>query len=64
MEVAEAEISISIGELKRIPLEWGKEVRFNSYQGEERVGSFSVELISIVGSLDSQHWERIVVRYG
>jgi hypothetical protein len=63
VDVAEAEISISIRQLKRVPLEWGEEVRFFSYQGKEPVGSFSVELISVMGSLDSLRWDRLLVRY-
>jgi hypothetical protein len=63
VDVTEAEISISIRELKRVPLEWGEKVRFVSYQGKEPVGSFSVELISLMGGLDSLRWERLFVRY-
>jgi hypothetical protein len=63
VDVAEAEISTSIRELKRVPLEWGEEVRFTSYQGKEPVGSFSVELLSVVGTLESSHWDRLLVRY-
>jgi hypothetical protein len=63
VEVAEAKISISIGELKRVPLEWGEEVRFVSYQGKEPVGSFSIELISVMGSLVSLRWDRLLLRY-
>jgi hypothetical protein len=62
VDVAEEEISISIGQLKRVPLEWGEEVRFTSYQGKEPVGSFSVELLSVVGTLESSHWDRLLVR--
>jgi hypothetical protein len=50
-------------ELKRVPLEWRAEVRFASYQGQEPVGLFSVWLISVMGSLDSPHWDRLLVRY-
>ena len=63
MEVAETEMSISMRELKRLRLEWGKEVRFDSYQGKERIGSFSVELIAARRSRDSLHWVRILIRY-
>jgi hypothetical protein len=63
VDVAEEEISISIGQLKRVPLEWGEEVPFDSYQGKERIGSFSVELLSVVGTLESSHWDRLLVRY-
>ena len=63
MKIAETYVSLRMSELKGIGLTIFEPALFSAYSAGTKVGTFQVDLMSVEGTLDWMHWERLSVIY-